>query len=211
MSKPWWIPGFFLQQAKDLVNTIPSVGISSNRILLPAAKILAPGKMLSFGTVTAWDISSNANPNAELRVDGYGAGGANDPLKPQTFARVNENERELESMIRIPSGVKFTESGFEATHGYSIYARAKWEAWNTTVSVDVNYADVDASGAGLKGNVSKGVYVEVKPLQVATVGGLLTAFVLLTPFDELGVLAKAGWLILQEVGRQILPRLVFMR
>jgi hypothetical protein len=108
-------------------------------------------------------------------------------LKPQTFARVNENERELESMIRIPSGVKFTESGFEATHGYSIYARAKWEAWNTTVSVDVNYADVEASGAGLKGNVSKGVYVEVKPFPVVAVA-IGMAVIALTPWpDELSL------------------------
>jgi hypothetical protein len=205
-SKPWWVPGFSVQQARGLVNTIPSVGIGSNRIPVPVAKIVAPGKMISFGTVTAWDISSNANPNAELRVDGYGAGQASDPLKPQTFARVNVNERELESMVRIPSGVRFTEGGFEASHGASIYARVKWDGWNTTASVDMNYADVDASGAGLKGNISSGVYVEVKPLQVATVGVLITTVVLLTPVDEIGTLATGAWAALKEIGRQFLPQ-----
>jgi hypothetical protein len=134
--------------------------------------------MISFGTITAWDISSDANPNAELRVDGYGAGEASDPLKPQAFVRANENERELESMVRIPSGVRFSEGGFEASHGASIYARVKWDGWYTTASVDMNYADVDASGAGLKGNISSGVYVEVNPLQAATVGVLVTAAML---------------------------------
>lgn len=176
-----------MQQTRRLANTIPSVGIGSNRIPAPVAKIVAPGKMLSFGTVTAWDISSNANPNAELSVDGYGAGGAGDPMKPQTFTKVNVDERELESMIRIPSGLQLTESGFEASHGYSVYTRAKWDGWNTTASVDMNYADVDASGAGLKGNISSGVYLEVKPLQVVAVTVAMAA-IILTPWpDELSM------------------------
>jgi hypothetical protein len=83
--------------------------------------------------------------------------------------------------------MRFTEGGFEASHGYSVYTRAKWDGWNTVASVDVNYADVDASGAGLKGNISSGVYVEVKPLPVVSVT-VAVAAIILTPWpDELSV------------------------
>ncbi|MDK1080407.1 MAG: hypothetical protein QGD88_02920, partial [Anaerolineae bacterium] len=186
-EKPWWVPSFSEREAQALVQAIPSVGIGSNRIPVPVAKIVAPGRMISFGTVTAWDIASNANPNIELRVDGYGAGNADDPLKFQTFGRVNVEKRELESVIRIPSGWRFSKGGFETSHGYSISTRAKWDGWGTTVSADMNYADVDVSGAGLKGNASSGVYVEVKPIQVLTIGVVVIALIV-TPFDEIALL-----------------------
>lgn len=125
-------------------------------------------------------------------------------MKPQTYAKVNVDERELESMIRIPSGLQLTESGFEASHGYSVYTRAKWDGWNTTASVDVNYADVDASGAGLKGNISSGVYVEVKPLQVATVAVGITFLVVSAVILGPEIAATLG--VLGETGSRLLPQ-----
>lgn len=58
----------------------------------------------------------------------------------------------------------------------SLNAYAQWDGWNTTVSIDLNYAEVATSGAGMKGNISKGAYVEVKPLQAA----LATTILVLT-------------------------------
>ncbi|HXF90850.1 MAG TPA: hypothetical protein VNJ29_02855 [Candidatus Nitrosotenuis sp.] len=185
--KPWWIPSFSVQEAVQLVRTIPSVEVASNRNPVPVAKIFAPGKMISFGTVTAWNFGSNANPGAELRTDGFGAGTINESDKPSAFARVNFDTAEISSSIRFPVGLGFTQDGFSSSLGYSLNAYAQWDGWNTTVSIDLNYADVATSGAGMKGNISKGAYLEVKPLQAATVA-IVAAALVLTPWpDELSL------------------------
>ena len=195
--KPWWVSSFSAQEAIQLVRTIPSVGVGSKRIPVPVARIVAPGKMISFGTVTAWKFGSNASPGAELRTDGFGAGTINEPDKPSAFARVNLDTGEISSSIRFPVGLGFTQDGFSSTLGYSISARAKWDGWNTTASIDLNYVDVKASGVGVKGNISRGMYLEVKPMQVATVAVAVVAIV--STVGEIGGLAA-----LLELSRRVL-------
>ena len=202
--KPWWVPSFSVQEAVELVHIIPSVEVASNRIPVPVAKIVAPGRMISFGTVTAWSLGSNANPGAELRTDGFGGGTINEPDKPSAFARVNLDTAEISGSIRLPGGLGFTQDGFSSSLGYSINAYAQWDGWNTTVSIDLNYADVETSGAGMKGNISKGMYVEVKPLQVATV--VVGVTLLVSAAVAFGPEIGAALGILGETGSRLLPQ-----
>jgi len=204
--KAWWIPSFSAQEAIRLVQAIPSVGVGSNRIPVPIARFLAPGKMISFGTVTSWNLASNANSGAELRTNGFGAGTINSADKPSGSIGVNLDTGEVSASVRFPSGFRIKQDGFSGSLGYSTSVRAKWDGWNTTASVDLNYADVNASGAGVKGSARSGVYVEVKPLQaaavVAGVSLLIVAAVALGP--EIAVTLGA----LGESGSQLLPQLL---
>jgi hypothetical protein len=176
-----------VKHVSELVRVIPSVGLGSDRVPVPIADFLVPGAMISVGTVTAWSLSSNANPGAELRKDGFGAGTLNEPDKPSGFIRANLDTGEISSGIRFSSGFGFTQDGISGSLGYSLIARAEWDGWNTTVSIDLNYADVKVSGGGVRGSISRGVYVEVKPLQVAAIT-VAAAAIILTPWpDELSL------------------------
>jgi len=51
----------------------------------------------------------------------------------------------------------------------SVTARVTWGGfWNTTVGLDVNYPEVQVNGAGVKGRVSDGWYLEYKPGRLVT-------------------------------------------
>ncbi len=188
-NKLWWVPSFTVKEAESLVRSILSTEITDSPPQeIPMLSFLSPNGMLSFGHVTATSAGSSANPNIEIGTDG---GKADVGETPSFSAGVKPGEPELDMKMRIPSPVAIDENGVKGSLGYSVKVAAKWEGWNTTITADLNYADVNVStgDVGLKGNMTSGVYVKYKPIQLATVtvgatllvGAVVAAVVTLGP------------------------------
>lgn len=180
-----------------LADVIPTVGITNGRKQVPVFKFLAPPSLISFGTMTRHRFTSDANPGAELRKDGIGAGNIYDTNQPSLIARANFDTGEFVAKVRFPSELNFTQDGFSYSAGYSANMYIQWKGIYSTIGADINYADINAKGAGVKGNMSKGVYVEVQPAPLV----VLAAIVILTPYDEIFALGAAGLKALEEAGR----------
>ncbi|MCG2787879.1 MAG: hypothetical protein L6461_22545 [Anaerolineae bacterium] len=206
-EKPWWtLPSFSFpeREAKLLAEKIPSIGITNGRKQEPVFKFLAPPSLVSFGAITRYRFTSNANPGAELRIDGIGAGNIYEANQPALMARANFDTGELVAKVRVPSELNFTKGGFSCSAGYSANMYIQWKGIYSTIGADINYADINAKGAGVKGNISKGAYVEVQPAPILAAAALAT-IVVFTPFDELVALGAAGLKALQEAGRILQP------
>ncbi|GAB4418292.1 MAG: hypothetical protein Kow002_05130 [Anaerolineales bacterium] len=129
------MPGFSVQEARKLAQAIPSVGISSDRVPIPTVKMLTPGSMISFGTVTSWDLESKASPSAtiNLEADGVQASMENG-ARQQSVASVeigNKAEIIAQGILRITSGYSFSEDGIDVSHGYSISTRLEFGGGDT--------------------------------------------------------------------------------
>ena len=184
--RPWWLSSSLEGTARALAQTIPSAKIGSWRNRIPAFSWVSPGHVISFGKVNSGMLASDANPNLTLNPDGS----VTPSVGKQPITSLTSRPNGFDATLRNPwQRYAFAEGTVKATLSSSVTARVTWGGfWNTTVGLDVNYPEVQVSGAGLKGRVSEGVYVEVKPVQVATAAVIVTAVViaLVTPIpDEL--------------------------
>ena len=184
--KPWWLSSSLEGTAKALAQTIPSARIGSWRNPTPAFSWVSPGHVISFGKVNSGMLASDANPNLTLNPDGS----MTPSVGKQPIAALTSRPDGFDFILRNPwQRYAFAEGTVKATLSSSVTARVTWGGfWNTTVGVDVNYPEVQVSGAGLKGRVSEGWYVEYKPGRLLTyavgvqvVVGAIVAGALLIP------------------------------
>ncbi len=128
---------------------------------------------------------------------------------PSFSAGVKPGEPELDMGVRMPTPVHIDENGVKGSLGISLKSSAKWEGWNTTVTTDMNYADVNVStgDVGLKGNMTSGVYLKWKPMQVAavTVGVLIGV----QTVAALAIFAPSVLAGLGKVGQEIIKIPIF--
>ena len=164
--KPWWLSSSLEGTAKALAQTIPSARIGSWRNPTPAFSWVSPGHVISFGKVNSGMLASDANPNLTLNPDGS----MTPSVGKQPIAALTSRPDGFDFILRNPwQRYAFAEGTVKATLSSSVTARVTWGGfWNTTVGVDVNYPEVQVSGAGLKGRVSEGWYVEYKPGRLVT-------------------------------------------
>ena len=156
------------QEARLLVQSIPSITAGSWRTPVPVFSKLTPGGTISFGTVTSGRIASDANPNMTLNLDGEPtwSGSLGNRFAISFTPRSDGFNLNLRNLWKK---WEFTERTFDATLSSSVTARVTWGGfWNTIVGVDVNNPEVQFSSAGVKGRTSSGFYYEQKPGRVLT-------------------------------------------
>jgi len=165
-SKPWWLWPSLDEAARALVQTIPSAKVGSWRNPVPAFSLVSPGHVISFGTVNSGMLAADANPNLTLNSDGS----LTPSVGKQPIASLTPRPDGFDFNLRNPwQRYEFAEGTIKATLSSSVTARVTWGGfWNTTVGLDVNYPEVQVNGAGVKGRVSDGWYLEYKPGRLVT-------------------------------------------
>jgi hypothetical protein len=200
-AKPWWLSSNLEEAAKLLARTIPSARIGSWRNPSPTFSWVSPGHVISFGRVNSGMLASDANPNLTLNTDGSFT-----PSTPsvgkQPIVSLTKRPDGFDFNLRNPwQRYEFAEGNIQATLSSSITSRVTWGGfWNTTVGVDINYPEVQVRGAGVKGRVSDGWYVEYKPGRLLTytavAGAVLLGAVVYGP-EIIAALGAFGQRLLQ--------------
>jgi hypothetical protein len=186
-NPPWWVSSGLMNTAHDLVNLIPSARLNQSwRTPIPAVSFLGPDSVISFGTVTNGLVASNANPNVMVNPDAtLTVSTGKNPI-----VSVNSRPDGVDLTVRNPwQQYHFVDGQINGTLSSSATVRVTTDGfWNTTVGVDVNYPEVQVSGAGVKGRVSSGFYVEYKPWRVMT-------YTVLAPVIVAGVVMAAYYFV----------------
>jgi hypothetical protein len=111
-------------------------------------------------------LASDANPNTTLNPDRS----LTFSVGSQPIASLTPRADGFDFNLRNPwQRYEFVEGVIKATLSSSVTVRVTWGGfWNTTVGLDVNYPEVQVNGAGVKGRVSDGWYLEYKPGRLVT-------------------------------------------
>ncbi len=165
-DKPWWLSTGSENAAHALVQAIPSAKVGSWRSPVPAFSLVSPEHVISFGKVTSGMLASDAHPGLMLNPDGS----FTPSVGQQPIASLTPRPDGFDFNLRNPwQKYDFTDGAIKATLSSSVTSRVTWGGfWNTKVGMDVNYPEVQVNGAGVKGRVSSGWYLEYKPGRVLT-------------------------------------------
>jgi hypothetical protein len=194
-NKPWWVPSITIEKARDLLKTLPSLGLGSpKRAETPIFTTPLPGNLLSFGTVSAVNSATDGTPHVRINPNSTGISGRYNNIT--TSASFDPKSGVFSATARVASPVRINENGTNAGLGYSASARLEInQIYNATMGMDINYVDMSIKGDGGKGSLTEGAYIKVNPW-IAAGAALVVVF---TPFDEFAAAGGGLLVIAREV------------
>ena len=186
---------FIASNSEKIQNTLPSVGLTSNRKPFPLVQV---SSVLSMGAVFSEQSAISGHRNYRVNLQGKVFGGSLEKLS--TFFSLDTNNNPTVGLRYSGPKTINTDRG-SVNFGYSAIVRAQWnQGWNASIGIDVNTIDasVEDEGDNLKGNRRAGIFAEVNPWVLAAVPVLV-----FTPFDELALAFRGG---AATIGGEILRR-----